>query len=714
MAVWKKNRRSGKIMIQYLISYLLILLLPSFYGYAVYQNGHNQLSQQIIETNRTQLQMTFSQLEQQFQMMDGYSQRICRSANYSMYMTEKSGYNRYQLVLQLYLLQDMLPDHVEYGLWDSKAGKILTSDAVYGEEAYCDYFLNLSDQAELSTLIQSATKPRLIRVENDNHEEMLIYLYPMSYLSHNSEIFGGSMFFTMKESTLLDVLGQLINVDGSLLISLSKDDIPETDGYYSIYSTDHGYQLSFVTSQEALIEQVNRNLKTYQTLFFVMVLVSAALSVWMSYTNAQPIVKILTSLMPYERNRRNPKQNELGRIDDIIGDVLDESRDMYDQLNEQSDILRQQTLTLLLSGRNVHQVCEDAERFGIPKDTPAAFVTLLLADPMADGKENDRILMAFSGYVPASGVQISFLELDAIDTITAIICLDEDTDRREEIAEQLLEHAASRGITLSLNVGSLCHRLKDISTSLNVAVALGIGERRPLEQVLIYRSIEQCTSCWQSRNSKAVMCMNQAVISGNTDMIPGYVCKIMDEIRNQTNGTVQLRCACYELLNDIIALAKDCPGHLMQEIEQEIQLLRMDHFEKNIVATLQKIAQETAQAVSSIDEKCADDLIKYVQKNALNADMCLDGLVERFGISVNKIGHIMRTHTGYGFREYLIYLRMSYARERLGQSDSTISCIAEDCGYNNTSYFIKTFKDHFGMTPTQYRKQIRNEAREND
>lgn len=265
-----------------------------------------------------------------------------------------------------------------------------------------------------------------------------------------------------------------------------------------------------------------------------------------------------------------------------------------------------------------------------------------------------------------------------------------------------------------LNAGSLCRGLKDISASLSVAVALGTGGHRPSERILIYHSMEQCASCWQSRNSKAVMCLNQAVISGNTDMIPGYVSKVFDEIRSQTHGATQLRCALYELLNEMIALTRDCKIQLMyQEIEQEIQLLRMDRIEKELIVSLQEIASETAQAASSVDEKCAEDLIKYVQNNALNASLCLDELVNKFNISVNKIGHIMRTRTGYGFREYLIYLRMTHAREKLGQTDATISTIAEDCGYNNTSYFIKTFKEHFGMTPVQYRKQIRNEERKN-
>ncbi len=54
--------------------------------------------------------------------------------------------------------------------------------------------------------------------------------------------------------------------------------------------------------------------------------------------------------------------------------------------------------------------------------------------------------------------------------------------------------------------------------------------------------------------------------------------------------------------------------------------------------------------------------------------------------------------------QYIIDLRMKYAVRMLSLNTSTVKDIASDCGFNSVSYFIRTFKKHFGVSPCEYRK----------
>lgn len=54
--------------------------------------------------------------------------------------------------------------------------------------------------------------------------------------------------------------------------------------------------------------------------------------------------------------------------------------------------------------------------------------------------------------------------------------------------------------------------------------------------------------------------------------------------------------------------------------------------------------------------------------------------------------------------EYLNYYRIESACEQLLTTDYPITEIALNCGFNDVSYFIKTFKKHKGITPKQYLK----------
>lgn len=54
--------------------------------------------------------------------------------------------------------------------------------------------------------------------------------------------------------------------------------------------------------------------------------------------------------------------------------------------------------------------------------------------------------------------------------------------------------------------------------------------------------------------------------------------------------------------------------------------------------------------------------------------------------------------------EYLNYYRIEVACELLLTTDLSITEVSLDCGFNDVSYFIKTFKKYKGLTPKQYVK----------
>ncbi len=54
--------------------------------------------------------------------------------------------------------------------------------------------------------------------------------------------------------------------------------------------------------------------------------------------------------------------------------------------------------------------------------------------------------------------------------------------------------------------------------------------------------------------------------------------------------------------------------------------------------------------------------------------------------------------------DYVNYYRIERACEQLSTTNTTIIEVALNCGYNDISYFIKTFRKYKGLTPKQYLK----------
>lgn len=63
---------------------------------------------------------------------------------------------------------------------------------------------------------------------------------------------------------------------------------------------------------------------------------------------------------------------------------------------------------------------------------------------------------------------------------------------------------------------------------------------------------------------------------------------------------------------------------------------------------------------------------------------------------------------GMTVNQYVHSHRLKQATSLLGNSDLNISEIVIKVGLSSKSYFSKIFKDTYGVTPTGYRKKIRN------
>lgn len=101
------------------------------------------------------------------------------------------------------------------------------------------------------------------------------------------------------------------------------------------------------------------------------------------------------------------------------------------------------------------------------------------------------------------------------------------------------------------------------------------------------------------------------------------------------------------------------------------------------------------EAATMIFEHCTEDLR-------------ISEVASHFFMEQNSFTRCFKKHTGQTPKEYQIACRMKHATTLLADSNMSLLEIAQRCGFASQSFFSKTFRCIFGITPSEYRNGLSN------
>ena len=98
----------------------------------------------------------------------------------------------------------------------------------------------------------------------------------------------------------------------------------------------------------------------------------------------------------------------------------------------------------------------------------------------------------------------------------------------------------------------------------------------------------------------------------------------------------------------------------------------------------------------------AERIYAYISEN-FSLDVTLDSLAERFSYSKDHIIRVFKSVYKITPHQYLLQCRVCYAKILLSAERLSISEIASECGFADTSSFHRAFSGLEGVSPSQYK-----------
>lgn len=139
---------------------------------------------------------------------------------------------------------------------------------------------------------------------------------------------------------------------------------------------------------------------------------------------------------------------------------------------------------------------------------------------------------------------------------------------------------------------------------------------------------------------------------------------------------------------------------LIEKIEQ-LQDELQDEQARHIIPQTERITLEKLDEVP--DNVFVAHVDQLITRNIGKSEFTAATIAEVLHLSRTQLDRRLKQLAGKTATAYLFDRRMTYARELLLTTKMPVADVATTCGFEDTSYFTRVFKQHYGNTPSGMR-----------
>tara|TARA_B100000809_G_scaffold266930_1_gene333190 strand:- start:34082 stop:38119 length:4038 start_codon:yes stop_codon:yes gene_type:complete len=141
-------------------------------------------------------------------------------------------------------------------------------------------------------------------------------------------------------------------------------------------------------------------------------------------------------------------------------------------------------------------------------------------------------------------------------------------------------------------------------------------------------------------------------------------------------------------------------------LRTKMLISKREKVQKNYLKEEQLVSSEITS--NPIDEKFLNDLISVIEKQLDNSDLSVKLLAEFLQMDKTSLYRKVKSLTGQTAIAFIRNTRLKKAAQLLKNDNLNVSEVMYMVGYTHRSYFTRSFKELFGMVPTEYKTKSKN------
>lgn len=751
----------------FLISYIVILLIPCVGGYISYLTSISVTQSISIDNSLIQLEKSQELLEHRMAEVEGMTRQIAISQEVNMLMNDRHQvqdvyglWKAMRNVLTFGQTNDFLQN---YFIYLANYDLILTSGSTFRPEHYYEYFHydDMSfDEWKTQVLLKthrSEIKPLTAYTERGMGTSVITFMQSLPLDSFNDSS-PASVVVVIDEKTITGLLsgltkgfggwvhiydsqGNTLALQGSVpsYVDKLKDDpafdANKTSQFYkddlviTTRSDKNGWVYQAGIPRTTLMENANKIKRATFILTGGTMLIGLLVGLLLARRHSVPIQSMIGIIKEQFGRDELEKRNAYDFLSGNIANMIKTNKQLEGELTLQLPLVRDAFIKRLIAGEfESHDVIVAAAKqanISLEKESGYAGILCINGYSGMDSVEilNElsatrllvkQALLEIAGPLPVSDLGSDKLVVLFFSHENREPGQDEE-ERITALMEELIQHLFQEyKVSIQAGFGEGFETLMDVSQSFEQA-------KQALEYAVFV-------------NSKGMLWNHEARIENTTYYYPldaeqrlastirageeEEAGKIIDGIFEQNIARRELS---VEMKHQLVGEIKGTFLKLLdQKVFQETNMVEtvkrrvidigpaepLDSVQAEIKSITATLCGYIANKKKDSHAKLVQRMYQYTEEMYANPDLTLYRVAEYVERPEKYISQLFKEVTGVNYSDHLIKVRMEKAAELLKESNHTVDDIAARVGYNSSHSFRRAFKRLIGVTPSVYRQTL--------